>query len=116
MLARSLFAHARAARFFATSAPALRTAAEVMSWDVAGVVEFAKSESVGLDDEDVEVLKKNKVNGKDLLNLTKEELRADGMARGPATRLASAIAKLPRPPGEYFGRALGGGSATSRRF
>ena len=66
-----------------------------MGWDMERVLEFAKSE--GLDDEDVEVLKKNKVNGKRLLNLTEDKLRADGMARCPASDLAAAIAKLPRP-------------------
>ena len=104
----SFLAYARAARRFATSAPALRTAAEVMGWDMARVLEFAKSE--GLDDEDVEVLKKNKVNGKRLLDLTEDKLRADGMPRGPASDLAAAIAELPRPPGECFGWAVVGGS------
>lgn len=120
MLARLLLAHAPAVRRFATSAPALRKAAEMMGWGVAHVVEFAQSEGVGLDDEDVEVLKKNKVDGESLLNLTEDKLRADGMPRGPATKLAAAIAKLPRPPrppGEFSGWAQGlGGSCDFAPF
>ena len=63
-----------------------------MSWDITRVKEFAKS--VGLDDDDVKFLVTNKVNGESLLNLTAADLRADGMARGPATVLATIIAKL----------------------
>ena len=94
----SLLAHATV-RLFATSAPKVYTATEVMSWDVSRVADYAKSDA-GLDDDDVKILSENKVKGGDLLNLTEDKLRADGMPRGPATRLAAAIAKLPRPSGE----------------
>lgn len=77
-----------------STAPSKLPVVEVRGWDVARVVEFAKSESVGLDDEDANILLANKVNGKRLLNLTEDKLRADGMARGPASDLAAAIAKL----------------------
>ena len=36
----------------------------------------------------------NKVIVKDLFNLTEDELPADGMPRGPAIRLAAAIAEI----------------------
>lgn len=74
------------------------TADEVKGWSAARVQEWAKS--LGLDDDDVEILRANKVIGSDLFNLTEDKLRADHMPRGPAGRLAAAIAKLPRPPGE----------------
>ena len=94
---RSLFAPAMV-RCFTTSAPELLTATDVMGWGTARVLEYAKS--LGLDDDDANILPANKVHGKDLLNLTEDKLRADGMPRGPATRLAAAIAELPRVPGE----------------
>lgn len=84
----------RLSRVLATARSLSTAASKVRGWDVARVVEFAKSESVGLDDEDANILLANKVNGKRLLNLTEDKLRADGMARGPASDLAAAIAKL----------------------
>jgi len=74
------------------------TADVVKGWDVARVVEWAKS--LGLDDEDAAILFANKITGKRLLNLTEDKLRADGMARGPASDLAVAIDKI-RGPREY---------------
>lgn len=70
------------------------TADEVKGWDTARVMEFAMS--VGLDEEDAKILSANKVNGKRLLNLTKDDLRSVGMSLGPASDLAAAIAELPR--------------------
>ena len=86
-------------RYLATSTRKMLTATDVMSWDVSRVADYAKSDA-GLDDDDAAILRANKVNGKSLLNLTEDKLRADGMPRGPATILAAAIAKLLRPPGE----------------
>lgn len=82
ILARSLV------RRFAVSAPALPLG-EPKTWDTAGVEKFASS--LGLEDEDVKILTANKISGKTLLSLTKEDLRADGMPRGPATILADLI-------------------------
>ena len=91
--AGSLVAHA-AVRCFATSARAraLPALTEVKTWDAARVVEFAKS--AGLDDDDAAILSANKVNGKDLVNLTEDKLLRANMPLGPATRLATAIAEL----------------------
>ena len=74
------------------STASIPATADVKLWDTAGVVNFAKG--AGLDDDDVVVLTANKIIGKSLLNLTEEKLRADGMPRGPATRLAAAIAGI----------------------
>jgi len=93
----STFVRAKA-RYLSTAASTLPKVSEIMSWDIMRVEEFAKS--VGLDDDDVKLLSANKVNGKRLLNLTEDKLRADGMLRGPASELATAIAEL-RGTGEY---------------
>ena len=93
----STFVRAKA-RYLSTAASTLPKVSEIMSWDIMRVEEFAKS--VGLDDDDVKLLSANKVNGKSLLNLTEDKLRADGMLRGPASELATAIAEL-RGTGEY---------------
>ena len=76
-------------RRFAVSAPALPSVDVVKTWDTADVVKFASE--LGLSATATEVLKKNEINGKSLLTLTKEDMRADGMPRGPATILAASI-------------------------
>ena len=90
-LGHRVLVHARL-RHFATSAPALPAVAEVMTWNTPRVAEFAAGR--GLDKDDLKILSENKITGEDLLNLTKEDLRAAGMPLGPATRLAAAIAEL----------------------
>ena len=62
------------------------------TWNTPRVAEFVAG--LGLDDDDVKILTNNKIAGEDLLNLTEDKLRADGMPRGPASRLAAAIAEL----------------------
>ena len=79
-------------RRFATMPPALPSVDVVKTWDTAHVVKFASD--LGLSAAATEVLKKNEINGESLLNLTKEDLRADGMPRGPAIILAASIAEL----------------------
>ena len=79
-------------RRFAVSAPALPSVEVVKTWDTAGVVEFVRK--AGLGPAATEVLEKNEINGEDLLTLTEDKLRADGMPRGPANRLAASIAEL----------------------
>jgi hypothetical protein len=41
-----------------------------------------------LEEEDLEIIRKQRVNGRDFLKVTEEKLRSYGMAGGPATRLA----------------------------
>lgn len=91
---RSLLAHAKVRRY-ATSVPKLLTAAEMMSWDAARVVEFAKSE-LELGAKTVSVLEELEVNDKSLLTLTEDELLGVGMPLGPASDLATAVAELRR--------------------
>jgi hypothetical protein len=86
-----------AARWLSTGASNPLSVAEVKGWGTARVLEFAKS--IGLDDDDATVLSANKITGKNLLSLTEDDLRADGMPRGPANNLATAIAGL-RDKGE----------------
>ena len=62
--------------------------ADMTSWSVDHVLEFAKH--VGLDEEDLAVLKKEKYIGTALLKVTEEKLRADGMPRGQAINLLAA--------------------------
>ena len=88
---RRVLVHARM-RPFATSAHALPALAEVMTWNIPHVAEFAAG--LGLDKDDVKILSDNKINGTRLLKLTEDKLRAAGMALGPASDLAAAIDKF----------------------
>ena len=90
-LVHRVLVHARL-RHFATSAPALPAVAEVMTWNTPHVAEF--STGLGLDKDGVKILSDNKINGTRLLKLTEDKLRAAGMALGPASDLAAAIAEL----------------------
>ncbi|PKY40741.1 hypothetical protein RhiirA4_539063 [Rhizophagus irregularis] len=45
-------------------------------------------EDLGLDDDDLEIIRKRKIMGRDFLKLTEEKFMQDGLERGPATRLA----------------------------
>ncbi|PKC63458.1 hypothetical protein RhiirA1_463717 [Rhizophagus irregularis] len=47
-----------------------------------------KEEDLELDDDDLEIIRKEKVNGRDFLKLTEEKLERHGMKMGPASRLA----------------------------
>lgn len=97
---RSLLAHAKV-RFFATSAPKVYTATDLKGWGVSRVVEYAEKE-LELGAKAASVLREQEIIGKSLLNLSKEDLLRANMPLGPATILAAAIAKLPRPSGEYL--------------
>ncbi|PKB95353.1 hypothetical protein RhiirA5_436879 [Rhizophagus irregularis] len=46
-----------------------------------------KEEDLGLDDDDFEIIRKQKVNGRTFFKITKEELRSAGLSLGPATAL-----------------------------
>ena len=41
-----------------------------------------------LDEDDEKIIRKEKINGRDFLNMTKQDFRGYGMKGGPATRLA----------------------------
>src|SRR5436309_13212131 len=47
-----------------------------------------KEEDLELDDDDLEIIRKQKVNGRDFLKITEEKLRSIRLGLGPASRLA----------------------------
>jgi hypothetical protein len=81
------------------------TAEDVYGWKVDDVARAARG--LGLDGDDVTILKGQKVHGKALLKLTEEKLMADGMKRGPASDLAEFIQdKLSGVPPTPLARAV----------
>ena len=73
----------------ASGLPAL---AEVETWNTPRVAEFAAG--LGLSAAAIDVLVKNEITGKSLLNLTEDNLLRAGMLLGPALVLVTAITKL----------------------
>ncbi|CAG8500355.1 3500_t:CDS:2, partial [Ambispora gerdemannii] len=63
---------------------------EVRKWKRTDVIENLQK-SVELDEDDIEILKKEKISGSDFLLLTKKDLKEFGLKSGPATRIAEFV-------------------------
>ncbi|CAG8594282.1 15756_t:CDS:1, partial [Acaulospora colombiana] len=62
---------------------------EIKRLDTEKLIEFlCREESLHLDNDDCNILRDEKISGRDFLMIAKEELMQDGLRRGPATRLA----------------------------
>src|ERR1043165_3359196 len=62
---------------------------EIKKYKTEALIEYLrKEEDLGLDDDDLEIIRKQKITGRAFLKLTEEKLMQDGMKRGPATVLA----------------------------
>src|SRR5204863_488156 len=53
-----------------------------------------KEEDLELDEDDLRIIKKEKITGRDFLKTTKDEFRSVGLALGPASRLAGFAKEL----------------------
>ncbi|RIA84515.1 hypothetical protein C1645_832144 [Glomus cerebriforme] len=73
----------------ATGNEAVTLADEIKKYDTTKLIDFLRGErDLGLDNDDLEIIRKEKVNGRAFINITKEELRDYGMKGGPAKNLA----------------------------
>jgi hypothetical protein len=72
------------------------TLAEVVrKYKTSELIDFLRNEEdLELDDEDCEIIRNQKVNGRAFLRLTEEKLRSYGMKGGPATVLAEFAKEL----------------------
>src|SRR5438045_5269944 len=62
---------------------------EIKKYDTTKLVDLLRGEKdLGLDDDDLEIIRKEKVNGRAFLNITEEKLRSYGMPGGPASNIA----------------------------
>lgn len=83
------------------SAPAISKASscdDVCAWAAHAV----SLDGVGLDDDDVGILRTEKIDGEVLFNLTDAKLVVDGMRRGPREKLLAAIERLRGPTGTRY--------------
>ena len=64
-------------------------AEEIKKYKTKALIDFlCKKEDLELEEEDLEIIRKQRVNGRDFLKVTEEKLRSYGMAGGPASRIA----------------------------
>jgi hypothetical protein len=62
---------------------------EIKKYKTKELIEFLrKEENLELEEEDLEIIRKQRVNGRDFFKITEEKLEKWGMSGGPATRLA----------------------------
>ena len=58
------------------------------------IIDFLrKQEDLGLDDDDLEIIREQKINGHAFLNITEEKLQNYGMKGGPASNIAEFVKK-----------------------
>ena len=96
---------ALARRGFAVIAPAVSktsTIAEVCEWAGRAVAQ----RGVGLDQDDVGILRREKIEGASLFNLTDAKLKEDSMSRGAREKLLTAVALMREPQGALTLQAL----------
>ncbi|CAG8797648.1 3845_t:CDS:2 [Gigaspora margarita] len=71
---------------------------DVQEWKKAGVIKFLQEnkDRLDLDDDDIEIIKKNKVTGPNFLLLSKDELLAHpyNLPAGPATTIVELVKKI----------------------
>jgi hypothetical protein len=65
-------------------------------WKKDNVIIFLQREDLNLDldNDDIEIIRSNKVSGKDFLDLTTEKLKNYGMVSGPASRIAKLVKEI----------------------
>jgi hypothetical protein len=60
---------------------------EIKKYDTAKLIEYLQGQDLGLDEDNEKILRKKKIKGQDLFDLTEERLRSIGLGLGPAMRL-----------------------------
>src|SRR4051794_35390584 len=76
----------------------------VENWDTETLINFLKEQNLRLDDDDLGILRKQKVDGQAFLELTEEKLLASpyNFPGGPAIKLAKEIKAIKEKPKRAF--------------
>jgi len=74
----------------------------VENWDTEALIDFLKEQNLKLDDDDLGILRKEKITGLSFLGLNEEKFRSVGFALGPATLLAKEVQTLKEKPKRAF--------------
>src|ERR1043166_5725189 len=78
----------------------------VENWDTETLIDFLKEQNLKLDDDDLGILRKEKITGLSFLGLNEEKFRSVGFALGPATLLAKEVQTLKEKPKRSFSSYL----------
>ena len=70
----------------------------VENWDTETLIDFLKEQNLKLDDDDLGILRNEKITGQTFLGLTKEELQGIGLKLGPVKALLDEIKALKEKP------------------
>ncbi|CAB4411453.1 unnamed protein product [Rhizophagus irregularis] len=74
----------------------------VENWDTEALIDFLKEQNLKLDDDDLGILRNEKITGQDFLDMTEEKFRSYGLKGGPAMRLAKEVQTLKEKPKRAF--------------
>jgi hypothetical protein len=74
----------------------------VENWDTETLIDFLKEQNLKLDDDDLGILRNEKITGLSFLDMTEEKLRSYGFKGGPATLLAKEAKTLKEKPKRPF--------------
>ncbi|GBB87716.1 hypothetical protein RclHR1_01420019 [Rhizophagus clarus] len=78
----------------------------VENWDTETLVDFLKEQNLKLDDDDLGILRNEKITSQDFLDMTEEKFRSYGLKGGPAMRLAKEVQTLREKPKRAFSSYL----------
>src|SRR5204863_4763800 len=74
----------------------------VENWDTETLINFLKEQNLKLDNDDLGILRNEKITGLSFLDMTEEKLRSYGFKGGPATLLAKEAKTLKEKPKRAF--------------
>ena len=70
----------------------------VENWDTETLIDFLKEQNLKLDDDDLGILRKEKIDGPSFLDMTEEKFMQAGLKMGPAMKLAKEAKTLKEKP------------------
>jgi hypothetical protein len=74
----------------------------VENWDTETLIDFLKEQNLKLDDDDLGILRKEKIDGPSFLDMTEEKFMKAGLKMGPAMKLAKEVQTLKEKPKRAF--------------
>src|SRR5205085_11733511 len=78
----------------------------VENWDTETLIDFLKEQNLKLDDDDLGILRKEKIDGPSFLDMTEEKFMQAGLKMGPAMKLAKEAKTLKEKPKRAFSSYL----------
>src|SRR3954471_363307 len=74
----------------------------VENWDTETLIDFLKEQNLKLDDDDLGILRNEKIDGPSFLDMTEEKFKQAGLKMGPAMKLAKEAKSLKEKPKRAF--------------